>query len=86
MSQLNWQPPSGGCAKNMIINILTGLVRIYQRFISPFKVSSCRFYPTCSHYSLQALEKYGPIKGMWLTAARIIRCHPFHPGGYDPVK
>jgi len=59
---------------------------LYQRFISPFKASSCRFYPTCSHYSLQALEKYGPLKGVWLTVARIARCHPFHPGGYDPVK
>jgi uncharacterized protein len=70
----------------MLNKVLKALIILYQRFISPFKASSCRFYPTCSHYSLQALEKYGPIKGGWLTAARIIRCHPFHPGGYDPVK
>lgn len=70
----------------MLKQIFTGLVVFYQRFISPLKAPSCRFYPTCSHYSLQALEKYGPVKGLWMTAARILRCHPFHPGGYDPVK
>ncbi|WP_214608077.1 MULTISPECIES: membrane protein insertion efficiency factor YidD [Geobacteraceae] len=70
----------------MLKKIFIGLVVFYQRFISPLKAPSCRFYPTCSHYSLQALEKYGPVKGLWLTAARILRCHPFHPGGYDPVK
>jgi uncharacterized protein len=86
MSQPSSQPPSGGCVKDMFNSILIGLVVLYQRFISPLKVSSCRFYPTCSHYSLQALEKYGPIRGVWMTAARLLRCHPFHPGGYDPVK
>ena len=70
----------------MLERILKGLIVFYQRFISPLKAPSCRFYPTCSHYSLQALEKYGPVKGLWMTAARILRCHPFHPGGYDPVK
>lgn len=70
----------------MLKQIFIGLVVFYQRFISPLKAPSCRFYPTCSHYSLQALEKYGPVKGLWMTAARILRCHPFHPGGYDPVK
>nr|C6DYS2.1 RecName: Full=Putative membrane protein insertion efficiency factor [Geobacter sp. M21] len=70
----------------MLKQIFIGLVVFYQRFISPLKAPSCRFYPTCSHYSLQALEKYGPVKGLWLTAARVLKCHPFHPGGYDPVK
>lgn len=70
----------------MLNKMLKGLIVFYQRFISPFKAPSCRFYPTCSQYSLQALEKYGPVKGVWLTAARLLRCHPFHPGGYDPVK
>jgi uncharacterized protein len=70
----------------MLTKTLKGLIVFYQRFVSPFKAPSCRFYPTCSQYSLQALEKYGPVKGIWLTAARILRCHPFHPGGYDPVK
>ena len=70
----------------MVTRILKGLVVLYQRFISPLKAPSCRFYPTCSHYSLQALEKHGPVKGVWLTFVRILKCHPFHPGGYDPVK
>ncbi|ADO00847.1 protein of unknown function DUF37 [Citrifermentans bemidjiense Bem] len=84
--QQSSQPPSGGCEKSMLKEIFIGLVVFYQRFISPLKAPSCRFYPTCSHYSLQALEKYGPVKGLWLTAARVLKCHPFHPGGYDPVK
>lgn len=58
----------------------------YQKFISPLKPSTCRFYPTCSQYSKQAIEKYGVIKGLWLTIKRLAKCHPFHPGGYDPVK
>lgn len=62
------------------------LIRLYQRFISPMKViPSCRFYPTCSEYTLQAIEKYG-LKGIWLGFKRIIRCHPFNPGGYDPLR
>ncbi|AGA70917.1 hypothetical protein Desdi_3534 [Desulfitobacterium dichloroeliminans LMG P-21439] len=65
--------------------ILVGLIRFYQRFISPLKRPSCRFYPTCSEYSIQALQKYGVIKGSWKSLVRISKCHPFHPGGYDPV-
>lgn len=61
------------------------LIRFYQKFISPALPPACRFYPTCSHYSYQAIEKYGLIKGGWLAVKRIGRCHPFHPGGYDPV-
>lgn len=57
----------------------------YQRFISPLKPRTCRFYPTCSEYSIQAFEKYGVVKGIWLTVKRLAKCHPFHPGGYDPV-
>lgn len=60
-------------------------LRCYQRFISPLKPRTCRFYPTCSQYSIQAFEKYGVVKGAWLTVKRIGKCHPFHPGGYDPV-
>lgn len=70
----------------MLNKLLKALIVFYQRFVSPFKGPSCRFYPSCSQYSLQALEKYGPFKGLLLTAARILKCHPFHPGGYDPVK
>lgn len=62
-----------------------GAVRFYQRFISPGLPPSCRFYPTCSEYTLQAIAKYGALKGTWLGIKRVGRCHPFHPGGYDPV-
>ena len=61
------------------------LVRFYQKFISPYKPSCCRFTPTCSHYALEALRKYGPLKGSWLAFKRIIRCHPWGGSGYDPV-
>ncbi|NLU50561.1 MAG: membrane protein insertion efficiency factor YidD [Syntrophomonadaceae bacterium] len=60
------------------------IIRLYRLF-SPYKGPSCRFYPTCSRYALEAVEKHGAAKGMWLAFRRIIRCHPFHPGGYDPV-
>ncbi|WP_373323024.1 membrane protein insertion efficiency factor YidD [Desulforamulus aquiferis] len=60
-------------------------LRCYQRFISPLKPRTCRFYPTCSQYSIQAFEKYGVVKGAWLTVKRLAKCHPFHPGGYDPI-
>ncbi len=62
------------------------LIKIYRRFISPLKPGSCRFYPTCSEYALESLKKHGYIRGTWLTIKRILKCHPLHPGGYDPVK
>ncbi len=65
--------------------IIIFLIRGYQRFISPLKEKTCRFYPTCSQYSLEAYEKHGLLKGTWLTIRRIARCHPFHPGGIDRV-
>lgn len=61
------------------------LVKLYQRFISPLLGGNCRFHPTCSQYSIMAIEQYGVIKGLWLTIRRIIRCHPLNPGGYDPI-
>jgi putative membrane protein insertion efficiency factor len=61
------------------------MVRIYQTAISPWLVGSCRFFPTCSHYALEAFERYGFWKGGWLTVRRLLRCHPFCRGGYDPV-
>jgi len=61
------------------------LVRLYQLFISPLLHPACRFEPSCSHYAIQALQKYGFFKGSWLATKRIARCHPFNPGGYDPV-
>lgn len=65
--------------------IIVMLIRFYQIFISPLKMPTCRFYPTCSHYALQAVQKYGIRKGVWMSVKRVGRCHPFHPGGYDPV-
>ena len=66
--------------------ILMGLVRVYQVTLSPFIGRQCRFEPTCSHYALQALEEYGALQGSWLAIKRVGRCHPFHSGGFDPVK
>ncbi len=67
--------------------ILIFIIKLYRKFISPLKTQpTCRFYPTCSQYSLEALEKYGTIKGSYLSFKRIVRCNPFHPGGYDPLK
>jgi len=60
-------------------------IRFYQRFISPAFPGSCRFTPTCSAYTLTSIEKYGLLKGGWMGLKRIGRCHPWHPGGYDPV-
>lgn len=60
-------------------------IRGYQKFISPALPPSCRFSPSCSQYTLEAVSKYGALKGMWLGMRRLIRCHPFNPGGYDPV-
>lgn len=65
--------------------MLIGLIRFYRRFISPLLPPSCRFYPTCSAYALEAIRKYGALKGGFLAVKRILKCHPFHPGGYDPV-
>lgn len=61
------------------------LVRTYQNFISPMFLPTCRYYPTCSTYFIQAVEKYGAIKGSFIGMKRILRCHPFHEGGYDPL-
>ncbi|HHW67696.1 membrane protein insertion efficiency factor YidD [Defluviitalea raffinosedens] len=65
--------------------LLLGCISFYRRFISPCKPPVCRFYPSCSQYTYLAVEKYGTIKGIYLGVKRILRCHPFHPGGYDPV-
>jgi putative membrane protein insertion efficiency factor len=61
------------------------LIRFYQLFISPGLPASCRFAPSCSAYTLEAVQRHGALKGVWLGARRLIRCHPWHPGGYDPV-
>ncbi|RSK28268.1 membrane protein insertion efficiency factor YidD [Bacillus sp. HMF5848] len=65
--------------------IFIAIIRFYQKFISPLKPPTCRFYPTCSHYGLEAIKRHGALKGGWLTIKRISKCHPFHPGGFDYV-
>ncbi|WP_072060667.1 membrane protein insertion efficiency factor YidD [Clostridium sp. K25] len=66
--------------------ILIHIIKFYRKYISPLKKPCCRFYPTCSQYALQAIEKHGALKGGAMSIKRIFKCHPFHPGGYDPVK
>lgn len=65
--------------------LLIGLIRLYQMVISPLTPSSCRFYPTCSNYCLESIKKHGVFRGLWLCVKRVVRCGPWHPGGYDPV-
>lgn len=71
--------------KKLLSRILCVLIRMYQKGISPFFPPCCRYYPTCSHYAIESIQKYGPFKGTLLASKRILRCHPFHKGGYDPV-
>lgn len=66
--------------------LIMAAIRIYQKILSPLKPGCCRFYPSCSEYALQSFEKYGVIKGLAKALGRILRCHPFNPGGFDPVK
>ncbi|MFP5265557.1 MAG: membrane protein insertion efficiency factor YidD [Blastocatellia bacterium] len=66
--------------------VLISLLRVYKAVISPLLPPSCRFTPTCSEYAMEAVRKYGALRGTYLGARRLLRCHPFHPGGYDPVK
>ena len=66
--------------------ILIWLIIFYRKFISPMLGPRCRFEPTCSMYALQAIRKYGAIKGSVLAVKRLLKCHPFHPGGYDPLE
>ncbi|MET0028850.1 MAG: membrane protein insertion efficiency factor YidD [Candidatus Thiodiazotropha sp.] len=65
--------------------IMIFLIRLYQTILSPFVGQHCRFYPSCSAYSLEAIEKHGALRGLWLSVKRVSRCHPWHEGGVDPV-
>jgi putative membrane protein insertion efficiency factor len=69
----------------VIAFLLIKIIILYRRFISPLKPASCRFYPTCSEYAILAIRKYGVLKGSFMAIKRILKCHPFNPGGYDPV-
>ena len=71
--------------QNIVSNILILLIRFYQKCISPLTPPACRFTPTCSQYAVEALQKHGPIKGMYLAIRRLLRCHPWGGHGYDPV-
>ena len=68
------------------VRFLVFLVRIYKRAVSPLLPSTCRFHPSCSAYSIEALKKHGAFTGIWMTLKRILRCHPLSAGGYDPVR
>lgn len=69
-----------------MVQVLRLLIHFYQVALSPLKGGpTCRFHPTCSQYALEALERHGALKGSYLAVRRVLRCHPFHPGGYDPV-
>ncbi|MBK6743758.1 MAG: membrane protein insertion efficiency factor YidD [Hydrogenophilales bacterium] len=70
---------------NLGQRLLRGAIRLYQIALSPYFGNQCRFYPTCSEYAMDAVAKHGALKGSWLAIRRIGRCHPYHPGGHDPV-
>jgi uncharacterized protein len=69
----------------LLQTLFIGVIRFYRRFISPLKPPTCRFYPTCSQYGLEAIKRFGAVKGGWLTIKRLLKCHPLHPGGIDFV-
>jgi len=70
----------------MLKKILLKVIRFYRKYISPLKAPCCIYVPTCSEYAIEAIERYGAIKGGFMALKRILRCHPYHKGGYDPVK
>lgn len=71
---------------NLGTRLAIGMITLYQRLISPLLPAACRFYPSCSSYAIESYEKYGVGRGTLLTLRRLAKCHPFHPGGYDPVR
>jgi uncharacterized protein len=73
------------CILRSMKRLLVGLIKAYRYFLSPLLGPSCRFYPTCSAYATEAVETHGALKGAWLAVRRIAKCHPWHPGGVDPV-
>ncbi|WCK54523.1 membrane protein insertion efficiency factor YidD [Aneurinibacillus sp. Ricciae_BoGa-3] len=69
----------------LVQNFFISTIKFYRKWLSPLKPPTCRFYPTCSQYAITAIERYGPLHGGWMAFKRILRCHPFHPGGIDEV-
>jgi len=82
-SRLDWKPDFR--PTRLPQTLLLGLIRLYKVTLSPHLPPSCRFYPTCSEYGFEAIRKYGALKGGVMAVRRLLRCQPFHPGGYDPV-
>ena len=81
------RPQPEGCAARpgIFARAVLMLIRVYQVFFSPLNISSCRYHPTCSRYTYEAVERYGVRRGAWLGVRRVLRCHPFSPGGFDPI-
>ena len=81
------EPQPEGCATHpsIVARAVLMLIRVYQVFFSPLNITSCRYQPTCSHYTYEAVERYGARKGAWLGVRRVLRCHPFSASGFDPV-
>jgi putative membrane protein insertion efficiency factor len=71
---------------HVIRELILAILRFYKRWISPLLPSACRFHPTCSEYAMDAIQRYGVLRGMWLGVLRLLKCHPFHKGGFDPVR
>jgi len=69
----------------MIRGLMIGAIRLYQWTLSPWIGPACRFAPSCSQYGIDAIRIHGPLRGLWMTGRRLLRCHPWHPGGFDPV-
>ena len=81
-----WPHHGGGQHQGIVIDrLLIALLRFYKRWLSPLLGPRCRFHPTCSEYAMQSIARFGVLKGGWLAARRVLRCHPLHPGGHDPV-
>ncbi|MBA3442892.1 MAG: membrane protein insertion efficiency factor YidD [Pyrinomonadaceae bacterium] len=78
----HWRGEAATLVRFIFVNILA----IYRAFVSPLLPPSCRFVPTCSEYACEAINRYGSLRGSWMSLRRLSRCHPFHPGGYDPVR